>query len=884
MITNTIFKSLIRKYNEEMVVNYSTLHDFICNVNLADEYHKCNINKAKGDIFELICKYYYSSLDMAVYMYNEIPLSLKDKLNLPSRDKGIDIIYSGKNDGTWVGVQCKWRTNIERSIDKNLVAGFITELNRSELNSGVMFTNVKQITKYFANEDIKWITNARLQKIINSNFIDYILDSTALAPIKKDGDEKIKKLRYYQKNAVNALIKSKDRDKQCIMFCGTGKTIVMIEYIKRKTPDRVVVLMPSLHLISQFYKRLMSNFPGQNILCICSQMDKESLTCGEETDSEDANYILKEFIALDVDTKYTTDPKLIAKRMKSQKIIVLCTYQSSFLLESQEFDLGIFDEAHKTVNSETFGFCLDDDNCMIDTRLYFTATPRYYKNIKSEDAKCVSMSDSSVYGEEIYNYSYLQARDDGYVLDFQIVAYVVPPGLDDIVNEKHIEKDGLDVPANVLISAIQLAQHIKDTKSCHKILTYHSTINNAIQYKKTLNYVLELYGINATVFHMSGKTHMSQRQEIFNEFETADIGIICSSKVLNEGVDIPCVDTIMFVDPRKSTIDVTQCVGRGMRLYKDQTVCNIIIPIHYDHIDEEHDFSQIINILTAMSEIDDKLVEYFVTKSAKNKVTIKKMSFDIGDDDTKVLSKYKLNDVIENLNIRVMESRQLGFSYKMALLFEFCDANGRVPKANEQHKKINIGMWLNEQKKKIKDSSSDIYKKLAVNEHVRLSLDSFLEKNKNKLTFDDYVALLFEFCDKNTRTPKFSEQYRKVNIGQWLSNQKSRLNDSNSDIYKKLAINEHVKLNLDLYLENKDKEKLEFDDYIALLFEFCNENGRIPKRFEQYKKVNMGVWLTNQKSRLNDSNSDIYKKLATNEHVKLCLDEYLKKKMSSGEW
>ena len=202
---------------------------------------------------------------MEVYMYNEIPLSLKDKLNLPSIDKGIDLIYNTKNDDMWTGVQCKWRTNVNRSIDKNLVAGFITELNRSKLNSGVMFTNVKQITKYFADEDIKWITNARLQKIINSDLVDYILESTTSDPIKKDADEKIKKLRYYQKNAVDALIKSKERDKQCIMFCGTGKTIVMIEYIKRETPDRVVVLMPSLHLISQFYKRLMSNFPGQNI-------------------------------------------------------------------------------------------------------------------------------------------------------------------------------------------------------------------------------------------------------------------------------------------------------------------------------------------------------------------------------------------------------------------------------------------------------------------------------------------------------------------------------------------------------------------------------------------------------------------------------------------
>src|SRR5206468_1578834 len=106
-----------------------------------------------------------------------------------------------------------------------------------------------------------------------------------------------------------------------------------------------------------------------------SQMDNDSLTCGEENDSKKANDILNEFMALDEDVLYTTELEIIKKRLESNKVIVLCTYQSSKLLQDQEFELGIFDEAHKTVNNGTFGFALSDKNCKINKRIYFTATP-----------------------------------------------------------------------------------------------------------------------------------------------------------------------------------------------------------------------------------------------------------------------------------------------------------------------------------------------------------------------------------------------------------------------------------------------------------------------------------------------------------------------------
>ena len=724
MITDTTFRQIIKRYKSDCDnLCYDTLHTYLCGLQLEDEFHTCNLSKVKGDIFEYLCKYYYLSKNKEVYLYSEIPYSLKQELNLPNIDKGIDLIY--KFNDIWIGVQCKWRTQLNQAIDKNLVAGFITELNRTKLDHGVLCTNVKQITKYFIDDNIKWITYTGLSNIINNDFIDFIVNHTTNTTYVNE-PQKINNLRYYQKEALVKLRNSNERNKQCIMFCGTGKSITMIDYIRLKKAKKVVILMPSLHLVSQFYKNINANYHKQNILCICSQMDKESLTCGEENNSEEADQILKEFIALDTDVKYTTTQTIINKKLDDEKLIVLCTYQSSYLLENKQFDLGIFDEAHKTVNSDTFGFCLKDDKCKINERIYFTATPRYYKG---KEETCISMNNKEIYGEEIYSYNYHKAREDKYVLDFQIIAYVVQPCLEEIVNEKYIKKDNLKIKSEILISAIQLAQHIKNTNSCKKILTYHNSINNAIEYKKSLNYVFEKYGIVASIFHMSGKTHMNQRQQIFNEFEKANIGIICSSKVLNEGVDIPCVDCVMFVDQRSSTIDVTQCVGRGMRLYKDQKVCNIIIPIHYNQLEEEHNYSQIIRILTAMNEIDSKLIEYFVTKNVNNKIIVKNM--DVVDMVDNYEIKYNLDEIISGLNTQIVKSIRLGFEYNKALLFEYCDLNKSVPTRKEKYKNQLIGSWLQHQKKKIANKNDDLYIKLSGNQYVKQSLDKYLEKKQS---------------------------------------------------------------------------------------------------------------------------------------------------------
>ena len=55
--------------------------------------------------------------------------------------------------------------------------------------------------------------------------------------------------------------------------------------------------------------------------------------------------------------------------------------------------------------------------------------------------------------------------------------------------------------------------------------------------------------------------------------------ILSNARCLTEGIDVPALDAILFLNPRKSEIDVVQAVGRVMRKSPGKQYGYIILPI-----------------------------------------------------------------------------------------------------------------------------------------------------------------------------------------------------------------------------------------------------------------------------------------------------------------
>lgn len=95
--------------------------------------------------------------------------------------------------------------------------------------------------------------------------------------------------------------------------------------------------------------------------------------------------------------------------------------------------------------------------------------------------------------------------------------------------------------------------------------------------------------------------------------------ILTNVKVLTEGVDVPGLDAVIFLDPKTSEVDITQAVGRAMRTTDHKTKGHIVIPVVIDEQEEDpnrklaqSEFANVANVVRALRSHDDR-VDYWVS-------------------------------------------------------------------------------------------------------------------------------------------------------------------------------------------------------------------------------------------------------------------------------
>lgn len=182
---------------------------------------------------------------------------------------------------------------------------------------------------------------------------------------------------------------------------------------------------------------------------------------------------------------------------------------------------------------------------------------------------------------------------------------------------------------------------------------------------------------------------------------------------------------------------------------------------------------------------------------------------------------------------------------------------------------------------KIKDTNSDLYKRMCVNEKIRDKLDSYLkirnESDKDKLTYKQFKVLLMKYVESNGKCPTGIHSIDGVIIGKYFDGLKGQLKDQTDPKYIELSsMNESIKKALDTFFEkreyNKNRDKLTFDDFLPLLFEFAEKNHRHPYPREEYKGQPLGKRFIYFKEFLKDKNDERYIKMSQNQDVKKTLD------------
>ena len=305
--------------------------------------------------------------------------------------------------------------------------------------------------------------------------------------------------------------------------------------------------------------------------------------------------------------------------------IVFTTYQSSDKLAAAarragvEFDLAIFDEAHKTVGvrSKTFATLLRDRKFKARYRLFMTATERVFRGDSDE---VLSMDNEADYGKCFFQMSYKEAISQRIISDYKILTIAVSDErVARVIKENRILnlhlRDLDEAEARAVATGVALKRVFKEQGVTHAI-SFHSSIRAAERFRDQQD-VLNRLRPRTTNLHISSKKTAGQRADLLREFVGEPRALMTNARCLTEGVDVPAIDCVVFADPKQSRIDIVQAAGRALRRYPGKDYGYILLPLvvpremDFEEFAETTAFRQVVRIITALSTQDERIADEF---------------------------------------------------------------------------------------------------------------------------------------------------------------------------------------------------------------------------------------------------------------------------------
>ena len=641
-------------------------------INNANSWHEFIVameplrQEQRGKVFELLAELFlqidpiYRSKLKHVWHESNLPPSVRQKLGLPSPDIGVDLVAEDTSGEYWA-IQCKYHHDPSKNVTKNELNSFLdvtTRVCRGNFKTLLAVSSAHGYSIHLRKHapEVQYLLSDTFQSLDE----DFFRQARALIR-KQTPTLKKRSPRPHQKtaikNAVEHFATNKEKRGKLIHPCGTGKSLIgywIAEALEAKT---IIVALPSLYLVRQ----TLADWTKES-LALKKQMDW-MVVCSEDTIGNSGDPAMRfQEIGVDVTTKVDDISAFLRKRSRGQKVI-FTTYQSGVVSAkaarkaNRIFDVGIFDEAHRTVgqSDSMFAHLVDEKNIRIRKRVFMTATERRYQG---SSETILSMDDVDAYGDTFDKMTFREALEQPKPIlsDYKIVTmFIGKSEIQHLIEENFLVKPDKgkwddDTEARSLAALIALRKAMKKQRANHA-LTFHNSIAKAEAFKKSqerFNQAVKGYG-KVDCYHVSSKVSTGERRQELERFRHSKTALITNAKCLTEGVDVPTIDAVLFADTKRSTVDIVQAAGRALRTAEGKKMGYIVIPVLVDEEDPEaadKAFQDILMTLRAMASNDDRIIDYFrrVSQGKRPSKSNSIIDFVIPDP-----IKVRLGDFVENI-------------------------------------------------------------------------------------------------------------------------------------------------------------------------------------------------------------------------------------------
>lgn len=597
-----------------------------------------------------------------VWMLNEVPA----EYNISKQDTGVDSVAKDRITGKLTAVQAKY---YKGKVGKDTINSFIAESGKDYYADGMIISstddwnkNAKKATEELS-KDISIIGLSQLQ---NANFDWQLFDFDSQ---DKKLSRKPKELRDYQKEAIQkslAYFKENTRGK-LVMAPGTGKTFTSLkiaEALMNETGNNnfnVLYLVPSIQLLSQTLFNWNSD-KSDDISMVSFSVVSDKKATKKKTGEDDLSAKDVGFPATTNVDELMANYANIQKQSQKNMTVVFSTYQSIDVISKAqkqgypEFDLIVADEAHRTTGASQMGdasvFTKVHDNSIVKgkLRLYQTATPKVYgpeAKKKADDNSMVisSMDDEAKYGTEIFRLGFGDAVSRGYLTDYKVSVLAVSENyinknMQSVMASSTSELDTNDIGKiigvwNAMVKRNGITGEITGAPM-KRAIAFTDTIEHSKQLAEEFNYVINDYlgaqaedSFSVDVHHVDGGLNALQKKTqldwLASDMEENEARVLSNVRFLTEGIDVPNLDAVIFLSPKKSQVDIVQAVGRIMRKFEGKEYGYIILPVVIDTnsdpasvLDNNDKYKEVWQVLNALRSTDERF-EAEINKLELNK-------------------------------------------------------------------------------------------------------------------------------------------------------------------------------------------------------------------------------------------------------------------------
>ncbi len=808
--------------------------------------HLFNISAfERGKIFELYCKWFlendpvYSAQIKKVWLWKDWPGNW-------GRDKGIDLIAETRTGEFWA-IQSKCYDK-SYYVTKEDVDKFLSESSRSVISYRLLICTTDRL-----GDNAREVITAQ-EKQVGLCSLENLLESSLEWPSSIENLQPLsvrrpKTPRPHQEMAIASVLEGfKSHDKgQLYMACGTGKTLVGLWVAEALKSQNTLVLVPSISLVSQLYQEWIANAATNFIpIFVCSDP-----TVGNKDQMVTSLY--------ELGFPTTTDPKALLNYLSSTvgtPKVIFSTYHSSPVIKELctldkrlTFDIIIADEAHRCAGAANSDFATLFETDAIRTRrkLFMTATPKIFSNHVKTKAQefeydILSMDNEEKFGPVFHKLPFSTAIAQDLLSDYEVLISI----MDDKTYREYAEKGRFvavnrhESDARTIATQLLMSKAIKNY-DLRRIITFHNRKSAADEFISSfpiaLNLVSEEQKPTIGFYGMIlGDMLQSKRKSILKLFENVETGssaVLANVRCLSEGIDVPTLDGVAFIDPKGSEIEIVQAIGRAIRKAPNKKRGLIILPVFIDANDnpdinlEASCFKPIWKVLNALRAHDDILAEELDhlrlelgRRTYKKPPKLNKIMIDLPVSIDSAFS--------ESLRLKILENTTASWFYYFGLLEKFKEENCHCNVPDDYPVNPSFGNWVQNQRSK---------KNLLSKEHIRMLDELGFDWDPRDSAWNFTYTNLIKFKEENGHCNVPVDYSIDPFLGRWVNTQRTKKNELPEDRIQKL----------DLIGFDWDRSESVWNEMYANLVKFKEVVGHcnVPKDYPENPKL--GMWVSTQR-------------------------------------